>query len=63
MKCDVATGEGITAEDVRGPWPNMSVHCGMGRNILGCVEIIGGIGSYSRPVASMAAKKVAELKC
>ena len=62
MKCDIATEEGIPAEDVRGSWPNMSVHFGMGRNILGCVEIIG-VGSYSRPVVSMAAKKVAELKC
>ena len=51
------------AEDVRRPWPNMSVPCELGRNMLGCVEIIGGVGSYSRPVVSMAAKKVAELKC
>ena len=63
MKCDIATEEGIPAEDVRGSWPNMSLHFGMGRNILGCVEIIGGGGSYSRPVVSMAAKKVAGLKC
>jgi len=32
------------AEDVRRPWPNMSVPCELGRNILGCVEIIGGVG-------------------
>ena len=63
MKCDSVTEEGIPAEDVRGFWPNMSVHFGMGRNILGCVENIGGVGSYSRPVVSMAAKKAGELRC
>jgi hypothetical protein len=63
MKCDEATRGGITAEDVWGHWPNMSVPCELGRNMLGCVEIIGGVGFYSRPVVSMAAKKAAELKC
>jgi hypothetical protein len=41
----------------------MSAPYELGRNMLGCVEIIWGVGFYNRLVVCMAAKKAAELKC